>query len=137
MANRVMQQPAIWILLVSLTLTQASVAIGETSTFYGEDSLERTHWAFQRPQKVPLPAVEYSDWPQREFDFLVLHQLEAHGLEPSPRASRQTLIRRLYFDLLGLPPTFEQVQQFLNDASPNAYQDLVDSLLQSEHFGER
>jgi hypothetical protein len=97
----------------------------------------RTHWAYIPPRKVPLPKVEHQDWPRNEIDPFILARLEAEGLEPSPEADRYTLIRRLSLDLLGLPPTPEQVDQFLRDGSADAYENLVDRLLASPHYGER
>jgi len=97
----------------------------------------REHWAFQLPGKPELPAVRQTDWPRAEIDNFVLARLEQQGIEPSPTADARTRIRRLYYDLIGLPPTFEQVQAFTVDSSAAAYERLVDELLQSKHFGER
>lgn len=96
-----------------------------------------SHWAFQPPQTVPLPAIARSTWPSNELDYFVLARLEANGIQPSPEANRATLIRRLYFNLLGLPPTVEQVEAFENDRSEEAYEQLVDTLLDSLQFGQR
>lgn len=95
------------------------------------------HWAFVAPQKPPLPEVQPSDWPQRPFDHFVLEQLQTRGRSPSSQADRATLIRRVSLDLIGLPPTLEQVDQFIADEAPDAYERLVDRLLASEHYGER
>ena len=123
---------------LALFVLFAQYAKGEQSqTVYGENSPERAHWAFRIPQPVALPKVNDPAWPAQDFDYHVFQQLQQQGLTPSPSADRYTLIRRLYFDLLGLPPTFEQVEQFKNDPSPTAYENLVDSLLDSPHFGER
>jgi len=98
------------------------------------------HWSFVPPQKVELPDVALVDglvWRRNEIDLFVLAKLQSEGLQPSTEASKQTLIRRLSFDLIGLPPTWDEVQEFVNDDSPDAYEKLVDRLLDSSHFGER
>ena len=95
------------------------------------------HWAYIAPQRSPVPKVKDSAWPRNDVDRFVLARLEAAGVEPSPEADRRTLVRRLYFDLVGLPPTPEQVQQFLRDKRPDAYERLVDQLLASPAYGER
>jgi hypothetical protein len=95
------------------------------------------HWAFVPPRQAPLPPVKQTDWPRNEIDRFILAKLEAAGLAPSPPADRYTLVRRVYLDLVGLPPTPQQVDAFLADSSPHAYEALVDRLLASEHYGER
>src|SRR5436305_568763 len=84
----------------------------------------------------PLPAVKNRQWPINPIDVFILARLEAKGLQPSPPADRRTLIRRLSFDLLGLPPTPAEVEAFVNDPAPNAYEKLVDRLLASKAWGE-
>jgi hypothetical protein len=95
------------------------------------------HWSFVAPTRTPLPPVSEVNWPRNPIDNYILARMEMAGLRPSPEASRETLIRRLYLDLIGLPPTLEQVDAFLNDTSEDAYERLVDDLLASPHFGER
>ncbi len=95
------------------------------------------HWAYQVPKRPALPRVENQDWPQGAIDHFILTRIEAEGLSPAPEADRTTLIRRLSFDLLGLPPTPEAVSSFLEDDRPDAYERLVDTLLASPRFGER
>ena len=95
------------------------------------------HWAFTPPGQVEPPAGADPGWPRNPIDRFVLARLEKEGLKPSPRASRETLIRRLSLDLTGLPPTPEEVERFLQDTSPDGYTRLVDRLLQSSRFGER
>ena len=95
------------------------------------------HWAFVPPKRPTQPAVRRSDWVRNPIDRFVLAKLEATGLEPSPEADRNKLIRRLSIDLIGLPPTFQEVQQFVEDREPQAYERLVDRLLASPHYGER
>ncbi len=95
------------------------------------------HWAFVPPRQAPLPQVQRSDWPRNEIDRFVMARLEKEGLEPSPEADRAVLARRLYLDLIGIPPTPQEVDAFLQDNAPQAYQQLVDRLLASPRFGER
>jgi hypothetical protein len=103
----------------------------------GEDIDPSQHWAFRPPQAPPLPQVHRDNWVRNEIDRFVLARLEQVGLTPAIEADRTTLIRRLYLDLIGLPPTVEEVDAFLLDNRPDAYQQLVESLLRSPHYGER
>jgi hypothetical protein len=94
-------------------------------------------WSLQ-PVTVPEPPnVKQADWPRTDFDHFVLARLEDSGLRPSVEADRRTLIRRLSFDLLGLPPAPEDIEKFVADKDPKAYEHLVDGLLASPHYGER
>jgi hypothetical protein len=95
------------------------------------------HWAFVPPQRHAVPAVSNSSWVRNDIDRFVLARLEAEQLSPSEEADRYTLVRRLYLDLIGLPPTPEQADAFVNDADPMAYDNLVDQLLKSKRYGER
>lgn len=95
------------------------------------------HWAFQPPVAASLPEVQDRSWPRNEIDAFVLARLEREGIAPSPEADRETLIRRLSLDLLGLPPSPDEVEQFVRSKDPEAYEQLVDRLLDSPHFGER
>lgn len=97
----------------------------------------RPHWAFVAPKQSPLPMVREKSWPRNAMDYFVLARLEKEGLKPSPRADKYALARRLYFDLTGLPPMPPEADSFVNDASPDAYERLVDRLLASPHYGER
>ncbi len=94
-------------------------------------------WAFRKPVRPPVPTVEHSAWAQNPIDAFIMQKLEAKGLKPAPAASKLTLVRRAYFDLLGLPPTPDEVRNFIEDPSPKAYKKLVDHLLASPHYGER
>lgn len=94
------------------------------------------HWSYVKPVRPPIPQVQQSRWPQNEVDYFLLSRLEQEGLKPSPEADRYTLIRRLSLDLTGLPPTIEEVEEFISDARPNAYELLVDRLLAKEAYGE-
>lgn len=95
------------------------------------------HWAYRPVENPPLPAFKKSDWVRSPIDRFVLARLHSVGVAPSPEADRATLIRRLYYDLIGLPPTPGEVDQFVTDESPQAYDLLVERLLASKHFGER
>ncbi len=94
------------------------------------------HWAFIPPTRPPLPKVNQADWPRNEIDHFILARLEKEGLAPGGEADRRTLIRRVTLDLTGLPPTPAEVDAFVADKSPNAYEELVDRLLGSPRFGE-
>jgi mono/diheme cytochrome c family protein len=96
-----------------------------------------SHWAFKRPVRPAEPAVKNGAWVRNPIDRFVLARLEKEGLVPSPEADRVTLIRRLSLDLTGLPPSVQEVDAFVSDSRPNAYERLVDRLLESPHFGER
>ena len=95
------------------------------------------HWAFIPPKKVPLPIVSDPAWPKNEIDYYVLSGLDGVGLNPSAEARKGTLIRRVSLDLTGLPPSTLEVDAFLADDSPAAYEKVVDRLLASPHYGER
>lgn len=95
------------------------------------------HWAFVPPKHLALPAVKQKDWVRNGIDAFILNRLEQEGLTPSPEADRTTLIRRVSLDLIGLPPTPEEVDAFLADKSADAYEKLVDRLLASPRYGER
>ena len=95
------------------------------------------HWSFQPPQSIAPPAVEQTDWPRDEIDHFVLARMEEEGLKPVSDANRQTLVRRVYFDLVGLPPSPQQIDAFVNDNSTDALAKLIDQLLDSPQFGER
>jgi len=95
------------------------------------------HWAFVPPRRPDLPTVSAETWPRNALDRFVLARLEHAGLKPSPEADRATLLRRLSFDLTGLPPTIAELDAFLADHSPDAYEKQVDRLLASPHYGER
>ena len=96
-----------------------------------------THWAFVPPQRPTLPEVKQPDWVRNGIDRFILSKLEQQGLQPATPVSKATLIRRLSFDLTGLPPTLAEIDAFLSDDTPQAYERLVDRLLESPRFGER
>jgi len=95
------------------------------------------HWSYVPPVKPALPEVQDKDWPRNAIDTHILAKLESKGLEPNPPADKRRLVRRLYLDLIGLPPTPEQADAFVNDPSPDAYAKVVDELLTSPRFGEK
>lgn len=97
----------------------------------------RQHWAFQPVKHSPVPAVRESAWPHTVIDFFTLAQMEKAGVKPVADADRRTLIRRATFDLTGLPPTPEEVEAFVNDPAPKAFERVVDRLLASPQYGER
>ncbi len=103
----------------------------------GDGHIESDHWAFQPIYRGAPPTVKNNGWVRSPIDAYVLAKLEAKGIEPSPEADRYTLVKRLYYDLLGLPPTPGEVDAFVSDISGDAYEQLVDRLLRSPHFGER
>lgn len=95
------------------------------------------HWSFIAPVRPPLPDVRQREWPRNPVDYFVLQRLERENLQPSPEADRRTLIRRVSLDLTGLPPTPAEVEAFLADSSPAAYEKVVDRLLASPRYAER
>jgi hypothetical protein len=97
----------------------------------------RRHWAFQPLHAGPPPSVRHATWVRTPVDAFILAKLEAAGLAPAPPADRRTLLRRVTYDLIGLPPTLAEIDAFLADDSPDAYPRLVDRLLASPHYGER
>jgi hypothetical protein len=102
---------------------------------YGGDGTN--HWAFQPVRNPALPPVKNETWIKNEIDRFILTRLETNGLAPNEAADKRTLIRRVHYDLIGLPPTPEEVQAFLQDDSPKAYERVVDQLLASPRYGER
>jgi mono/diheme cytochrome c family protein len=98
---------------------------------------ERSHWAFRPIVKPEIPAVDGDQAGDNPIDAFIARKLHENGLSFSEEADRITLIRRASFDLLGIPPTPEEVAEFINDDSPNAYEKLIDRLLESPHYGER
>lgn len=96
----------------------------------------KEHWAYQAPEKRALPVVKNARWVRTPIDRFILARLEAAGLQPNREADRRTLARRVSLDLTGLPPKPEQVDAFVNDKRPDAYERLVDELLESPHWGE-
>jgi mono/diheme cytochrome c family protein len=98
---------------------------------------ERRYWAFQSPKRLTPPRATLPEWNKNPIDGFLIASMKAKGLKPSVRADRQTLIRRAYLDVTGLPPSPEEVAAFEKDKSPNAWEKLVDKLFASPHYGER
>lgn len=97
----------------------------------------RSHWAYTAPERPALPPIRDSAWPRNEIDRFVLARIEAAGWTPAPEAERARLLRRVYLDLTGLPPGIREIDAFLADRSPDAYEKVVERLLASPHYGER
>ncbi len=95
------------------------------------------HWSLSPPRRPAVPEVNEASWTRGEIDHFILAKLEQASLTPSQEADRRTLIRRLSFDLLGLPPNYAEVESFINNPDPNAYAELIERLLDSQHYGER
>ncbi|MGE3806503.1 MAG: PSD1 and planctomycete cytochrome C domain-containing protein [Gemmataceae bacterium] len=96
-----------------------------------------THWAFVKPTRPALPRLENPGWVRNPIDAFVLARLEREGLKPSPEASRETLLRRVYLDIVGLPPSPQEIDEYLKDESPDALKKVVDRLLARTGYGER
>ena len=116
---------------------EATAAKAAVATGYKITPEQRAWWAFQPVRKPASPAVKDKAWPRTDIDRFVLARLEAKGLKPVAPADRRSLIRRAYFDMIGLPPRPEEVDEFLKDTSPAAFAKVVDKLLASPHYGER
>ena len=95
------------------------------------------HWAYIKPKRFPVPETKDAKWVRNPIDAFLLHTLETRNIKPSPEADKRTLLRRLSLDLIGLPPSLDEMTAFLNDKRPDAYERQVDRLLASPHFGER
>jgi hypothetical protein len=119
-----------------ITLSKQEIEV--LQRWIAEGAEYKPHWAFlPLPAAVPLPEVSDPRWPRRPLDWFVLSRLDREGLRPSPEVSREMWLRRATFDLTGLPPAPADVDAFLADTSPAAYEKVVDRLLASPHFGER
>ena len=96
----------------------------------------KEHWAFTQVNKPNLPKPRNSNWPKNEIDNFTLAKMESVKIKPSPKAKREKLIRRLSFDLIGMPPALDEIDRFIKNDSPNAYEQVVDRLLGHSRFGE-
>lgn len=123
------------LLLTALSLAPGPAALGAAKVNPVDDPVKRQHWAFKAPVRPPVPATARKV--THPIDAFIVARLEKEGLALSPAADRVTLLRRLHLDLTGLPPQPEEVDAFLADTTPEAYQKAVDRLLASPHFGER
>lgn len=149
-----MRSGLFWVMLIALCIAPRVTLNGQESTSQDDASQvsdvsqesineepitkwDRDHWAFEPLSRPVVPAVKNSRWPSNDLDRFILARLESEGIAPAQPADRSTLIRRLCWDLTGLPPTSVQVEQFVNDDRPDAYDRLVDSLLASSEYGKR
>lgn len=122
---------------VSAILAMLLISIAAKAEELDVQKRKAAHWAWQPIRKINPPPVQRTEWPKDAIDSFIAAKLEGNGLNPAGPADRQTWIRRLYFDLIGLPPTPEEVRSFLADESPRAIERVVDRLLASPQFGER
>jgi hypothetical protein len=118
-----------------LALTQGEINI--LSQWIKEGAKWQQHWSFIPPQKAALPKVNNAKWCRNEIDHFILARQEENGLSPASETTKERLIRRLSFDLTGLPPSLTEIDEFLNDKQPGAVERVVDRLLQSSAYGER
>jgi hypothetical protein len=121
------------------TLANLTTAINEMTPLTETTKATDPHmdWLLHKPQSPVIPAVQNKPWIKNPIDAFILSKLEAKGLTPAPPADRRTLIRRIYFDLIGLPPSPEDVQVFVSNSAPDAYEKLIDKLLADSRYGER
>ena len=131
-------------IMLSVTVVMAAYAVSWSAEDPNLEALEReftseerNHWSFQPIRTVSVPAVRMSGWARQPVDRFVLRKLEHSQLKPAVEADRRTWLRRVYLDLIGLPPTPEQQRKFLMDSSVQAYEKVVDQLLAREEYGER
>lgn len=95
------------------------------------------HWAYIKPELPIVPEVKNISWTTNEIDYFILRKLESIGMSPSKIEEKEILLRRVYFDIIGLPPSVSDIDNFISDKSPNAYEKIIDKLLESEAYGER
>lgn len=119
----------------NLKLTQREIRLIEA--WIKQGAPYEKHWSFVAPRKPVRPMVSQTNWPRNEIDYFILQKQEQKGLKPNEEADKEHLLRRLSLDLTGLPPTLEQMDRFLADASPKAYETMVDQLLKSPAYGEK
>lgn len=126
-----------WVLAGAPTVKNPELPLEESEIASRISDEDRNFWAFKAPTRPAVPVVKSADRVRNAIDSFLLEKLEAQGLTFNPDASREILLRRLYLDLWGLPPTIEQADEFLKDERPNAYELLVDQLLAAPQYGER
>ncbi len=119
------------------TIAKLAAAIDEMQPLAAKPRDEYMEWLLKKPATPKIPEVKRRDWVANPIDAFMLSKLEEKGLSPAPPASRRALLRRVYFDLIGLPPSPAEADLFLNDNSPDAYEKLLDRLLADERYGER
>jgi mono/diheme cytochrome c family protein len=130
-------KPALRMPPVSSGLKLSDTEIDTLRQWIAQGAEWQKHWSFIPPVRPALPEVKNTAWPRNPIDRFILQRLEHEGLQPSPEAGRETLIRRVSLDLTGLPPTPAEIDAFLNDRSADAYEKVVDRLLASPRYGER
>lgn len=118
----------------NLKLTQHEIEL--IGKWIKQGAKYKPHWAFIAPQKPKLPEAD-DDWVKNEIDHFVYAKMDEKGLKPNEEADKERLLKRVSFDLIGLPPSIEMQERFLKDNSPNAYEKMVDELLKNKHFGEK
>ena len=121
------------IAVIKLWIAQGAVAPSDEQP----EANPLEHWSFQQPVRPPVPAVQNSDWVLNPIDAFIADRHETQGLTPLPPADKAILLRRVYLDLIGLPPTRDELHAFMADDSPGAYERVVEHLLESRHYGER
>ena len=114
----------------------SSEEIDQIKRWIDQGASWQEHWSLVTPERPTVPNVGEPNWPRNEVDHFILARLDKEGLTPSTEAGKVTLIRRVSFDLTGLPPTPQEIDDFLADNSAEAYEHVVDRLLRSPHFGE-
>ncbi len=119
----------------NLKITQQEVEL--LRKWINQGAKYKPHWAFIPPGKTAIPEVNEKEWPKNEIDYFILSRMEEEGLEPNEQADPERLLKRVYMDLTGLPPSLEAQEQFVASASVEAYEKTVDKLLDDKHFGER
>jgi len=124
-----------WVKMGAPDPRSARPATADTVSYGGGD--KKDHWAFKPVANPKPPAVKQAAWVRNDIDRFILSKLESNGMTGNEPADKRTLIRRAYFDLIGLPPTPEEVAAFIADNSPNAFETIVDTLLASPQYGER
>lgn len=130
--------PFLFVAFTMAAVLQVSYAYGEGPSTPKSNAMStkaEDHWSFQPLSRPQLPVVANAKWSRNPIDHFILAECEQHSILPSPEANREILIRRIYLDVIGLPPTPQEVALFLADPRPNAYEVLVDKLLGSHHFG--
>jgi hypothetical protein len=123
-----------WIMILALV---AGSSVSRAADDYVIEPTQAKHWAWKKPARSPVPNVKDTAWARNPIDRFILAKLEAASLRPAPPASREQLLRRVTFDLIGLPPTPAEIDAFVEDPAPNAYEKVIDRLLQSPQYGER
>jgi hypothetical protein len=127
-----------WVLLIGIQCgMQSGAATAASAPKHVDEVNTGNHWAFRKPVEPAVPAVKNAAWVKSPIDAFIFARLEEKGLKPAPPADKRTLIRRAYFDLIGLPPEPEEVDAFIADRSTDAFAKVVEKLLASPHYGER